>query len=282
MNLKDQIEHFYLQDPNSVNRQEALQAFKELKFFLNVGDIRAASPSTADGNRAGWVVNDWVKKGILLGFRLGKLTDASIDEHFRYFDKSTYPLKKITRDHQIRIVPGGSSVRDGSYVAKGVVVMPPAYINVGAYVDEGTMIDSHALVGSCAQIGKRVHLSAAAQIGGVLEPIGALPVIVEDDVFVGGHCGIFEGTIVKRRAVVGAGAILTGSTPVYDLVNEKVYRKTSEAPLIIPEGAVIVPGSRSVDSAFAEKHGVALYTPVIIKYRDRNTDAATVLEESLR
>jgi 2,3,4,5-tetrahydropyridine-2-carboxylate N-succinyltransferase len=282
MTLKDRIEHFYVQDPTSLDRQEALQAFKELKFFLNVGDIRAASPSPAEGVCAGWVVNDWVKKGILLGFRLGKLTDASIDEHFRFFDKNTFPLKKITRDNQIRIVPGGSSIRDGSYVAKGVVVMPPAYINVGAYVDEGTMIDSHALVGSCAQVGKRVHLSAAAQIGGVLEPIGALPVIVEDDVFIGGHCGIFEGTIVKKRAVIGAGAILTGSTPVYDLVNEKIYRKTNDSPLVIPEGAVIVPGSRSIEATFAKKHSVALYTPVIIKYRDSNTDAATVLEEGLR
>ncbi len=282
MTLKDRIEHFFQQDPESVDRQEALQAFKELKFFLNVGDIRAASPSEADGNHAGWIVNDWVKKGILLGFRLGKLADASIDERFKFYDKSTFPLKKITRDHQIRIVPGGSSIRDGSCVAKGVVIMPPAYINAGAYVDEGTMIDSHALVGSCAQIGKRVHLSAAAQIGGVLEPIGALPVIVEDDVFIGGHCGIFEGTIVKKRAVIGAGAILTGSTPVYDLVREKIYRRTSESPLIIPEGAVIVPGSRTMDAAFSKKHGIALYTPVIIKYRDRNTEAATVLEESLR
>ncbi len=282
MTLQDRIEHFFQQDPERVDRQEALQAFKELKFFLNVGDIRAASPSEADGSHAGWIVNDWVKKGILLGFRLGKLADASIDERFKFYDKSTFPLKKITRDHQIRIVPGGSSIRDGSCVAKGVVIMPPAYINVGAYVDEGTMIDSHALVGSCAQIGKRVHLSAAAQIGGVLEPIGALPVIVEDDVFIGGHCGIFEGTIVKKRAVIGAGAILTGSTPVYDLVREKIYRRTSESPLIIPEGAVIVPGSRTIDAAFAQKHGIALYTPVIIKYRDRNTEAATVLEESLR
>lgn len=282
MTLKERIEHFYSQDADTIDRQEALQAFKELKFFLNVGDVRAASPSSAEGNCAGWIVSDWVKKGILLGFRLGKLTDASIDEHFRYFDKSTYPLKKITRDHQIRMVPGGSSIRDGAYVAKGVVVMPPAYINVGAYVDEGTMIDSHALVGSCAQIGKRVHLSAAAQIGGVLEPIGALPVVIEDDVFIGGHCGIFEGTIVKNHAVIGAGAILTGSTPVYDLVNAKVYRKTAESPLVIPEGAVIVPGSRGIDAPFARQHGLALYTPVIIKYRDRNTDAATVLEESLR
>lgn len=282
MILKERIELFYPQDIDKVDRQAALQTFKELKFFLNVGDIRAASPSSAEGSHAGWIVNDWVKKGILLGFRLGKLVDVSIDEHFKDFDKSTFPLKKLTRDHQIRIVPGGSSIRDGAYIAKGVVIMPPAYINVGAYVDEETMVDSHALVGSCAQIGKHVHLSASAQIGGVLEPIGAMPVIIEDDVFVGGQCGIFEGTIVKKRAVIGAGVILTGSTPVYDLVHGKIHRKTTETPLIIPESAVVIPGSRTIDAPFAKQHHISMYTPVIIKYRDSNTDAATILEESLR
>jgi 2,3,4,5-tetrahydropyridine-2-carboxylate N-succinyltransferase len=282
MILKERIELFYPQDIDKIDRQEALQTFNEFKFFLNIGDIRAASPSTNTGNTSGWIVNDWVKKGILLGFRLGTLTDVSINEHFRYFDKSTYPLKKLTLDHGVRIVPGGSAVRDGAYLAPGVVLMPPSYVNVGAYVDAQTMIDSHALVGSCAQIGKRVHLSAAAQIGGVLEPIGALPVIIEDDVFVGGNTGIFEGTIIKRRAVIAAGVILTGSTPVYDLVHEKIYRKSKETPLIIPENAVVVPGSRAIDTPFAKSNQLGLYAPMIIKYRDSKSDAATVLEESLR
>jgi len=282
MILKERIELFYPQDIDKIDRHEAIQTFNEFKFFLNNGEIRAASPSLNKGNKSGWIVNDWVKKGILLGFRLGELIDISINEHFKYFDKSTYPLKKLTLDNQVRIVPGGSSVRDGSYIAPGVVIMPPAYINIGAYVDSKTMIDSHALVGSCAQIGKCVHISAAAQIGGMIEPIGELPVIIEDNVFIGGHTGIFEGTIVKHRAVIAAGVILTGSTPVYDLVNEKIYRRTKEIPLIIPENAVVVPGSRAIDTPFAKKNHVALYAPIIIKYRDGKSDAATVLEESLR
>ena len=282
MILKERIELFYPQDIDKIDRHEAIQTFNEFKFFLNNGDIRAASPSMNEGNKSGWIVNDWVKKGILLGFRLGELTDVSINDHFKYFDKSTYPLKKLTLDNQVRIVPGGSSVRDGSYVAPGVVIMPPAYINVGAYVDCKTMIDSHALVGSCAQVGKRVHLNAAAQIGGVLEPIGALPVIIEDDVFVGGNTGVFEGTIIKQRAVIAAGVILTGSTPVYDLIKETIYRRTKETPLIIPENAVVVPGSRAIESPFAKKYQLALYAPIIVKYRDDKSDAATVLEESLR
>ncbi|HXG38461.1 MAG TPA: 2,3,4,5-tetrahydropyridine-2,6-dicarboxylate N-succinyltransferase [Bacteroidota bacterium] len=280
--LKDQIEAFFAQDAKSLDRAAALRAFNELKFFLNGGEIRAAQRTTNPAIPGGWVVNDWVKKGILLGFRLGELQDVSINDQFRYFDKSTYPLKKLSLEHQVRVVPGGTTIRDGAFVAKNVVIMPPAYINVGAFVDEGTLVDSHALVGSCAQIGKRVHLSAGAQIGGVLEPIGAMPVIVEDDVLVGGNCGIYEGTIVKRRAVIGAGVVLTGSTPVYDLVNETIYRRTAESPLIIPEGAVVVQGSRHIDAPFAKLHQIALYTPVIIKYRDEKTDAATALEESLR
>ncbi|HEY6951788.1 MAG TPA: 2,3,4,5-tetrahydropyridine-2,6-dicarboxylate N-succinyltransferase, partial [Bacteroidota bacterium] len=217
-----------------------------------------------------------------LGFKLGKLTEVSINEEFRYFDKHTFPLKTISAADGIRLVPGGSSIRDGCFVAKNVVMMPPSYINVGAYVDEGTMIDSHALVGSCAQIGKRVHLSAASQIGGVLEPIGALPVIVEDEVFVGGNCGIYEGTILKRRAVIGTGVTITASMPVYDLVKNQIYRRTENSPLIIPEGAVVIQGSRHIDLPFAKQHHIAIYTPVIIKYRNEDTDAATVLEESLR
>jgi 2,3,4,5-tetrahydropyridine-2-carboxylate N-succinyltransferase len=282
MTLKERIESYYPQPIEKIDQFAAIQTFNEFKFFLNSGDIRAASPSVNGDNKSGWIVNDWVKKGILLGFRLGELADFSINEHFKYFDKSTYPPRKLTLDNQVRIVPGGSSIRDGSYVAPGVIIMPPAYINTGAYVDSKTMIDSHALVGSCAQIGKRVHLSAAAQIGGMLEPISELPVIIEDDVFVGGNTGIFEGTIIKQRVVIAAGVILTGSTPVYDLVNEKIYRRTKEKPLIIPENAVIVPGSRVIDTPFAKDNHLALYTPIIIKYRDSKSDAATVLEESLR
>jgi 2,3,4,5-tetrahydropyridine-2,6-dicarboxylate N-succinyltransferase len=282
MILKERIELFYPQDLNKIDRKAALQTFNELKFFLNNGDIRAAVPSNEEGIFGGWAVNDWVKKGILLGFRLGELSDVSIDEHFKFFDEGTYPLKKLSLENQIRIVPGGSSIRDGSFVAPGVVMMPPAYINVGAYVDAGTMVDSHVLIGSCAQIGKNVHLSAAAQIGGVLEPVGAMPVIIEDDVFIGGNSGIYEGTIVKQNAVIAAGVTLTGSTPVYDVVKEKVYRRTKDMPLVIPEGAVVVPGSRGIGMPFAEQHRLALYAPVIIKYRDNNTNAATALEESLR
>lgn len=280
MPFKENIEQYYSQDSKTIDRNAALRAFNELKFFLNGGEIRAAQRSNE--SESGWIVNEWVKKGILLGFRLGELADVSINDHFRFFDKSTFPLKRISLEHHVRIVPGGTSVRDGTFVAKNVVVMPPAYVNIGAYVDEGTMIDSHALVGSCAQIGKRVHLSAAAQIGGVLEPIGAMPVIIEDDVLVGGNCGVYEGTIVKRRAVLGAGVILTGSTPVYDLVKSQIYRKSADKPLVIPEGAVVVQGSRHIDQPFAKQHHIALYTPVIIKYRDESTDAATALEESLR
>jgi 2,3,4,5-tetrahydropyridine-2,6-dicarboxylate N-succinyltransferase len=282
MALKEQIESYFAQNVSDLDRQEALHAFHDLKFFLNRGEIRAAHPSTENGNIEGWIVNTWVKKGILLGFRLGAMQDYSQNTQFRFFDKSTYPLKNFNQDDGVRIVPGGTSVRDGSYVAPNVVIMPPAYINVGAYVGEGTMVDSHALVGSCAQVGKRVHVSAATQIGGVLEPVGAMPVIVEDDVMIGGNCGIYEGTIVKRRAVIGTGVILTGSTPVYDLVKGTVYRKTPEKPLVIPDGAVVVQGSRQIDGAFARQHGIAVYTPVIVKYRDERTDAATALEESLR
>ncbi len=277
MALREKIELLYDKDNQSIDRKEGLQAFNELKFFLNHGEVRAASPSPN-----GWIIHQWVKKGILLGFRLGELVDDSINEQFRYFDKSTYPLKKFTKDDNVRIVPGGTSIRDGCYVANSVVIMPPSYINVGAYVDEGTLVDSHVLVGSCAQIGKRVHLSAGSQIGGVLEPIGAMPVIIEDDVFVGGMCGIFEGVQIQRNTVLASGVIITASTPVYDLVQNTVYRSTETTPLTIPEGAVVVPGSRSVEKDFAHKHGISMYTPVIVKYRDSRTDARTVLETALR
>lgn len=280
MALRDQIELYFNQDAATLDRSSALRAFNELKFFLNDGEVRAANRSPEA--KSGWIVNDWVKKGIILGFRLGKLVDFSEKEQFRYFDKNTYPLKRVTIDHNIRLVPGGSSIRDGAFVAKGVVIMPPAYINVGAYVDAGTMLDSHALVGSCAQIGKRVHLSAACQIGGVLEPVGALPVIIEDDVFIGGQCGVYEGTVIQRRAVLGAGVVLTGSSRVFDVPKERVYTRSKDAPLIIPEGAVVVQGSRSLDKAFAKSQGLSISTPIIIKYRDEKTDASTALEESLR
>jgi 2,3,4,5-tetrahydropyridine-2,6-dicarboxylate N-succinyltransferase len=252
--------------------------FMEFREQLSRGAVRAAVRD-ADGT---WRAQTWVKQGILLGFRMGVLADMSVDATFRFFDKDTYPVRSTTLSDRVRIVPGGSTIRDGAYVAPGVVCMPPMYVNVGAYVDEGTLIDSHALVGSCAQIGRRVHLSAAAQIGGVLEPVGALPVIVEDDVLVGGGCGVYEGTIVRERAVLAAGTILTGSTPVYDLVHERVYRRPPGGVLEIPAGAVVVPGSRAAKGAYATSEHVALYTPVIVKYRDAQTDAATLLEEALR
>jgi 2,3,4,5-tetrahydropyridine-2-carboxylate N-succinyltransferase len=254
-----------------------LQSFAEFKELLNAGQIRAAEQVGE-----GWRVNAWVKRGILLGFRLGRLTDFSLNGQFRFFDKHTYPLKSLTLGDSVRLVPGGTSIRDGAYVAPGVVIMPPAYINVGAYIDEGALIDSHALVGSCAQVGQRVHLSAGSQLGGVLEPVGALPVIVEDDVMIGGNCGIYEGTIIKRRAVIGAGTILTASIKVYDLVQQKIFRATEESPLIIPEGAVVVPGTRPASGAFAQEHQLSVYTPLIVKYRNEKTDAATILEEALR
>ena len=229
-----------------------------------------------------WQANSWVKRGILLGFRMGTLVDMSEGSSLRFFDKDTYPVRPMTTADNVRIVPGGSSIRDGAFVASSVVCMPPMYVNAGAYVDEGTMIDSHALVGSCAQIGKRVHLSAAAQVGGVLEPVGAVPVIIEDDVLVGGGCGIYEGTVVRERAVLAAGTILTGSTPVYDLVRGCVYRRTDASMLEIPAGAVVVPGSRAVTSDKGREWRLSLYAPVIVKYRDEKTDAAVQLEDFLR
>jgi 2,3,4,5-tetrahydropyridine-2-carboxylate N-succinyltransferase len=271
------IENLYAQDAWKIDRSEGLKTFDDFKSLLNAGKVRAAEK--VDG---AWKVHSWVKKGILLGFRLGSLSDISINENFRYFDKDTYPLKRITLKDNVRTVPGGTAIRDGAFVAPTVVIMPPAYINVGAYVDEETMIDSHALVGSCAQIGKRVHLSAGAQIGGVLEPVGEMPVIIEDDVVIGGNCGVYEGTMVRRGAVLGAGVILTGSTPVYDSVKHTVYRRSKERPLEIPEGAVVVPGGRPLESQFGIKHRLSIYAPIIVKYRDEKTDAATVLEESLR
>ena len=253
--------------------------FEEFKAALRSGEIRAAE-KTADG---AWQTNAWVKQGILLGFKLGKMVEMSLEtETFRFFDKETYPLRPMTLDDKIRIVPGGSTIRDGSYVAENVVLMPPCYVNVGAYVDEGTMIDSHALVGSCAQIGKRVHISAAAQIGGVLEPVNANPVIIEDDCLVGGNTGVYEGVIVREKVVLASGVILTRSTPVFDLVKGEILKSTPEKSLEIPAGAVVVQGSRAITSGFGKENGLSLYAPVIVKYRDERTDAATKLEDYLR
>lgn len=277
MSLQTDVEKFFSQDVSSLDRTRAMVTFNEFKALLNNGSVRSAEKVNGT-----WRVNHWVKKGILLGFRLGSLVDISINNEFRYFDKATYPLKKLTLDDGVREVPGGSSIRDGAFVARGVVCMPPMYINVGAYVDENTMVDSHALVGSCAQVGKRVHLSAASQIGGVLEPIGAMPVIIEDDVFVGGNCGVYEGTIVKQRAVLAAGVILTGGTAVYDMVRQEIYRRNGDTPLTIPEGAVIVAGTRPLNTDWAQEHHLHIASPVVIKYRDEKTSASTALEESLR
>jgi 2,3,4,5-tetrahydropyridine-2-carboxylate N-succinyltransferase len=255
---------------------EARSLFLEFRDALTQGKIRAAEK--IDDR---WVVNTWVKHGILLGFRLGELTEAG-GAGLSFVDKDTFPARQFSIADRVRIVPGGSSVRVGAYVAPSVICMPPMFINVGAYVDEGTMVDSHALVGSCAQVGKRVHLSAAAQIGGVLEPVNAAPVIIEDDVLVGGNCGVYEGTLVRARAVLGAGTILTRSTPLYDLVRGEVYRATAEAPLEVPECAVVVPGSRAVTKGAAAELGISLYTPVIVKYRDEKTDRGIELEDWLR
>jgi 2,3,4,5-tetrahydropyridine-2,6-dicarboxylate N-succinyltransferase len=279
MPLRERIEELASRESKEYTAGDSA-LFEEFKAALNRGEVRAAE-KTESGE---WHVNSWVKRGILLGFRMGSLVDMSAagENNLRFFDKDTYPLRATTLEDNVRIVPGGSGIRDGVYVAPGVVCMPPMYVNVGAYVDAGTMIDSHALVGSCAQVGKRVHLSAAAQVGGVLEPVGAVPVIIEDDVLVGGGCGIYEGTIVRERAVLAAGTILTGSTPVYDLVREEVYQRTLSAALEIPAGAVVVPGARAVTSARGRTWGLSLYAPVIVKYRDEKTDRAVQLEDYLR
>jgi 2,3,4,5-tetrahydropyridine-2-carboxylate N-succinyltransferase len=274
--LQAAIEHFFAA-PKGANTQEARQAFLEFREALSQGRVRAAEKK---GDR--WVVNAWVKQGILLGFRLGELAEMDNGGALSFVDKDTFPLRRFRPDDNVRVVPGGSSVRQGAYVAPSVICMPPMYINVGAYVDEGTLVDSHALVGSCAQIGKRVHLSAAAQIGGVLEPVNAAPVIIEDDVLVGGNCGVYEGTWVRARAVLGAGTILTRSTPLYDIVRGEVYRATADAPLTVPENAVVVPGSRAIGKGKAAEWNLSLYTPVVVKYRDERTDRAIELEDLLR
>jgi 2,3,4,5-tetrahydropyridine-2-carboxylate N-succinyltransferase len=276
-NLESQIESLFAISASELTgerRQEALGVFTEFKAALNRGEIRAASRSACGD----WIVNQWVK----LGFRLGAMVDYSIDENFRFFDKETYPTKRVTINDGVRIVPGGTTVRDGAYVGQGVTLMPPAFVNVGAYVDDGTMIDSHALVGSCAQVGKRCHISAAAQIGGVLEPVGAMPVIIEDEVLVGGNCGVYEGAVVRERAILASGVLLTGSTPIFDAARGEIYRREGDKPLEVPAGAVVVPGARAINVGPAKDWGLSVYAPVIIKYRDEKTEASVKLEDFLR
>ncbi|MBX3288230.1 MAG: 2,3,4,5-tetrahydropyridine-2,6-dicarboxylate N-succinyltransferase [Acidobacteria bacterium] len=276
MNLREQIEELFSKTEFSADDRKV---FEEFKASLRSGEIRSAE-KCEDGV---WRANAWVKQGILLGFRMGKLVEISQPtETLKFFDKDTFPIRPMTVEDNVRIVMGGSSIRDGSYVAPGVVLAPPCWINVGAYVDEGTMVDSHALVGSCAQIGKRVHLSAAAQIGGVLEPIGAVPVVIEDDVMVGGNTGVYEGTVVRTRSVLASGVILTRSTPLFDLPNERIIKSDGDKPLEVPAGAVVVQGSRAITGGFGKENGLSIYCPIIVKYRDEKTDTATKLEDYLR
>ena len=278
--LPSQIERLFDEAPAHYE-EEHQWLFRDFKAGLNRGEIRAAEP---DGSKnSGWRTNAWVKKGILLGFRMGAIADMSIDAAKQpFFDKSTYPVRAFSASDGVRVVPGGSSIRDGSFIGRGVICMPPMFVNVGAYVGEGTMIDSHALVGSCAQIGRNCHISAGAQIGGVLEPVGALPVIIEDEVLIGGNSGVYEGTVVKRRAVLGTGTILNRSIPVYDLIRDKIYTASENEPLIIPEEAIVVPGSRAVSHTSGARWGLSLQAAVIVKYRDSKTDARIQLEDLLR
>lgn len=275
--LQSDIERLFSLGAEARKDARGLELFLEFREALTRGEIRAAEK--IDGR---WTANAWVKQGILLGFRLGDMAEMGSAGAFTFVDKDTYPSRPFAKADGVRVVPGGSTARYGAFVAPGVICMPPMFINVGAYVDEGTMVDSHALVGSCAQVGKRVHLSAAAQVGGVLEPINATPVIIEDDVLVGGNCGIYEGTQVMRRAVLGSGTILTRSTPLFDLVNETVIRASADQPLVVPENAVVVPGSRAVSKGKGQEWGLSLYTPVIVKYRDEKTDRGVELEDLLR
>lgn len=278
--LQERVEHFFAEGAAAIGNKDAETAFLELRAALEAGSLRSAEPDTS--LPLGWRVNAWVKRGILLGFRIGTMGEMGCPEGLRFIDKHTFPARRFTVADGVRVVPGGVSVRTGAFVARGVAVIPPSYINVGAYVDEGTMVDSHALVGSCAQIGKRVHLSAAAQIGGVLEPVNASPVIIEDDCLIGGNTGVYEGTVVRKRAVLAAGTVLTRGTPVYDLVKGEVYKASAESPLVIPEGAVVVPGSRAVNRGKGQEWGLSLYAPVIVKYRDEKTELSSALEDILR
>ena len=280
MHISETITDLFAQG-GAASKSAAREAFAQLRGELAAGRVRAAEPDPS--SPTGWRVNVWVKQGILLGFRFGDIIDMGIGKgRWPFFDKATLPLKPVDAASGVRLVPGGSSVRDGAYLGQGIICMPPMYINIGAYVGDGTLVDSHALVGSCAQIGQRVHLSAAAQIGGVIEPVGAMPVIIEDEVLVGGNCGIYEGAIIKRRAVLASGTIITGSTPVYDLPNERIIRPEPGQPLVVPEGAVVVPGSRQVTVGAGREWGLSLATPVIVKYRDEKTDARTELERWIR
>jgi 2,3,4,5-tetrahydropyridine-2-carboxylate N-succinyltransferase len=280
MTLAESISELFAQG-SAASKDTARELFAQLRAELSAGRVRAAEPDST--SPTGWRVNVWVKQGILLGIRFGDLVDVGIGKgRLPFFEKDTMPLKSLDVANDVRLVPGGSSIRDGAYLGKGIICLPPMFINVGAYVDDGALVDSHALVGSCAQIGKRVHLSAAAQIGGVIEPIGAMPVIVEDDVMVGGNCGVYEGAIVKRRAVLAAGTIITGSTPIYDLPNERIIKPERGQPLVVPEGAVVVPGARQVSVGAGREWGLSLATPVIVKYRDEKTDARTELEQWVR
>ena len=278
--LEAAIEHWFEQGATAVGNVEAEAAFFALRDELEAGTLRSASP--APELALGWRVNAWVKRGILLGFKLGAMVEMGAPGGLSFVDKATFPARRFKAEDGVRVVTGGSAVRRGAFVARGVICAPPMYINTGAYVDEGTMVDSHALVGSCAQIGKRVHLSAAAQIGGVLEPVNASPVIIEDDCLIGGNTGVYEGTIVRRRAVLAAGTVLTRGTPVYDLVRGEVYKATADEPLIIPEGAVVVPGSRAIRSGKGAEWGLSVATPVIVKYRDEKTELSLALEDLLR
>jgi 2,3,4,5-tetrahydropyridine-2-carboxylate N-succinyltransferase len=278
--MQSEIEALFDNPPRNYTPQH-LDLFARFKQALNAGSVRAAETDAAA--RHGWRVNAWVKKGILLGFRMGAIVDMSVDRHLQpFFDKSTYPAKQFTESNGVRIVPGGSSIRDGCYVGRGVTCMPPMFINAGAYIGENTMIDSHALVGSCAQVGSNCHISAAAQIGGVLEPVGAMPVIIEDNVLIGGNAGVYEGTIVKRRAVLGSGTILNRSTPIYDVVRGEVLSATDVEPLVIPEDAVVVAGARAMAQGKGREWNISLYTPVIVKYRDSRTETKVQLEQLLR
>jgi 2,3,4,5-tetrahydropyridine-2-carboxylate N-succinyltransferase len=279
MTLQEKVEALYARG-GEAPRDEARAVVKDLRDALSAGEARAAEPDPA--SPSGWRVNAWVKRGILLAFRFGNIVDQTADGRGLFFDKDTLPLKPLSVGSGVRVVPGGSSVRDGAYLGRGVICMPPMYVNIGAWVDEESLIDSHALVGSCAQVGRRVHVSAAAQIGGVLEPVGALPVIIEDDVMIGGNCGVYEGAVVRRRAVLAAGTIITGSTPIYDVTTGSIIRAQPGEPLIVPEGAVVVPGARPMESGAGKEWGLSVATPIIVKYRDERTSARTALEQWIR
>ena len=278
--LSESIDELFAQG-DKADSMAARGAFVRLRDQLNVGHVRAAEPDPSQPT--GWRVNAWVKRGILLGFRFGRLVDHSIDHgRWAFFDKDTMPLKTLGLERHVRLVPGGSAIREGAFVGKGVICMPPMYVNIGAYIGECTLIDSHVLIGSCAQVGSKCHVSAGAQIGGVIEPVGAMPVVIEDEVLIGGNTGIYEGAVIKQRAVIAAGVVITGSTPIYDLPRGEIIRAAEGQPLVVPEGAVVVPGSRAVTMGKGPQWGLSLATPVIVKYRDDRTDTRVGLEAWIR